>query len=71
MGGKKVDNQLARSFRNQSRVYFFLINILFFIIFIVKILPKKRQLKSSDSSRKKGRFQSETAFYSLFLFYFF
>lgn len=23
MGGKKVDNQLARSFRNQSRVYFF------------------------------------------------
>lgn len=23
MGGKKADNQLARSFRNQSRVYFF------------------------------------------------
>ena len=47
------------------------IKILVFIIFVVKILPEKRQLKSSDSSRKKGRFQSETAFYSLFLFYFF
>ena len=46
------------------------IKILVFIIFVVKILPKKRLLKSSDSSRKKGRLQSETAFYSLFLFYF-
>jgi len=41
---------------------FFLINIFVFIVFIVKILPEKSQLKSSDSSRKKGRLQSEAAF---------
>lgn len=45
---------------------FFVINMLIFIFFIVKILPEKRQLKSSDSSRKKGRLQSETAFIHCF-----
>ena len=39
-----------------------MINMLIFIFFIVKILPQKGQLKSSDSSRKKGRLQSEAAF---------
>lgn len=34
--------------------YFFHINILILIVFNVKILPEKSQLKSSDSSRKKA-----------------
>lgn len=66
MGGKKADNQLVRCFRNQSLVYFFLINILFLIIFIMKILPEKRQLKSSDSSRKKAASNRKRPFTTCF-----
>ena len=46
------------------------INILVFIIFVVKILPEKRQLKSSDSSRKKAASSRKRPFTRCFYFIF-
>ena len=47
------------------------IKILVFIIFVVKILPEKRQLKSSDSSRKKAASSRKRPFTRCFYFIFF
>lgn len=45
---------------------FFVINMLIFIFFIVKILPQKGQLKSSDSSRKKAASNRKRPFTTCF-----
>lgn len=45
------------------------IKILVFIIFVVKILPEKRQLKSSDSSRKKAASSRKRPFYIDFIYF--
>ena len=49
--------------------YFFHINILILIVFNVKILLKKRQLKSSDSSSKKAGSNRKRPFYIDFIYF--
>lgn len=64
--------RLASSpFGIKSRGTFFGINMLIFMFFIVKILPEKRQLKSSDSSRKKAVSSRKRPFTRCFYFIFF
>jgi hypothetical protein len=67
---KELARLASSPFGIKNRGTFFWINMLIFMFFIVKILPQKGQLKSSDSSRKKAASNRKRPLTIVFIWFF-